>query len=136
MTEEGDVIEALYKQGDDRFALGLLSDRAYAREVTAFLLARRPKASACKLVANTAKHASEDAVQFAFWSLTRLGKKCHPQMRALAKNASQPLVVRGMAAEVLAMMRDDTALSVAKDSKDSLFRAALQRAEIIYAAPE
>ena len=136
MTEEGDVIEALYNKGDERYVLGLLSDRRYAREVTAFMLARKPPKRACELVAKSARYASEDAIQFAFWSLTRLGNRCHAQMRALAADTSQPLTVRGMAIEVLAMMRDKRALRYKRRKKVSTYNASLARARIIYNAPE
>lgn len=136
ITEEADVIEALHRRGDPRYVLGLLADRGYVREVTAFHLARSRTAQACDLVGDAARHASNDAVQFAFWALSRLGKTCNGKMRALARDASQPHSVRGMAAEVLAMMRDRAAMQLIDEPHHQDLRAAYQRAQLIYRAPE
>lgn len=137
LTEEGQVVEALAARGDERFVLGLLAHHGYVREVAAFHLARRRPASACRRVAAAAQNASEDAIQFAFWALTVLGKRCEAAMQTLATDASQPPDVRGMATEVLAMLRNPTALSLARASAPHRSMApALARAELIFHSPE
>lgn len=136
ITEGGAVIEALARRGDARYALGLLADHGYVREVAAFHLARRRSPEACGLVGKAARRASKDAVEFAFWALSRLGNTCNREMRALARDASQPHAVRGMAAEVLAMLRDPTAVQLTERAHHRDLRAAYQRAELIYRAPE
>jgi hypothetical protein len=137
VTEEGELIDELSRRGDDRYALGLLSDNGYVREVAAYHLARRKNKSACDLVGNAAKRASNDAVQFSFWALTILGKACHKKMGRLARDPKQSPEVRGMATEFLAMMRDKTAVQIAqRRGKDSLLNAAYERAELIYRSPE
>jgi hypothetical protein len=137
ITEEGELIDELARRGDDRYALGLLADNGYVREVAAYHLARKKNKSACELVGSAAKHASEDAVQWGFWALSILGKSCRKKMHRLAHDRQQPLAVRGMATEFLAMMRDESTLALARRrGKESAFNAALERAELIYHSPE
>ncbi len=136
LTPQGEVFEALARKDDPRLALGLLQDSGWVRGIAAHAFARHRHASACDLVGNAAKEAVDDAVQFSFWALTRMGDACRPKMKALAMDTSQPPVVRGMAAEHLAMMRDKTALRLSNPPDDRLFEAATARAKIIYDAPE
>lgn len=130
------VVLALAERGDARFALGLLAKDRQLREVAAVELGRLRPREACGLVLRAARHASDQAVQDAFWALSMLGPSCLPEARALHADAGQPAPVRGMALELRAMLRDPTAASELSSPPDDPFRPARQRAAIIHAAPD
>lgn len=136
------VIDALAARGDARFALGLLDDERWGREAAAVHIARRKPAAACEIVGADAKRASTsglsgNAIDDAFWTLTLLGDACRGTMWKLLQDPKEPAAVRGMALEVLAMMRDARVAGMLEsaDKRDDL-RAHRQRAKIIFHAKE
>ena len=107
-----------------------------------FHVARLKPAAACDIVGAEAKRVSSsgfdgDAVDDAFWALTLLGDACRATMWRLLQDTKEPAAVRGMALEVLAMMRDArvSGLLESDDKRDDL-RAHRQRAKIIFHAKE
>lgn len=133
---EARVVLALAERGDARFALGLLAKGRNVREAAAVELGRLRPREACGLVLRHARHASEQAVQDAFWALSMLGPSCLEEARKLYGDASQPAPVRGMALELRAMLRDATVAGDLTSPPDDAFRPARQRAAIIHAAPD
>lgn len=133
VTEHVDVIDELAKRRDPRFALGLLDRQRYAREAALHHLARQRPAAACELVGRAALQAEDDAVMDAFWALSVLGDGCRETMARLASESSQPKVVRGMAVEHLAMIRDERVPGLARQAgkRDDL-RVFKQRARLIH----
>lgn len=132
VTEHVRVIDLMARRGDARFSLGLLDRQLDAREAALYYLARLRPPQACALVAQAAPEAEEHAIQDAFWALSALGTECRPSMELLALDSSKPAEARGMAIELLAMMRAPLAaeLSRAIDRNDWA-RAAKERARII-----
>lgn len=128
------VVDALAARGDPRFALGLLDLDRNVREATALHLARLRPAAACDVVTSAAGDAQEKAVQDAFWALSLLGDACREQAFRLASTASAPHHVRGMALELLAMMRDARARPLLQPRRGDDIRPARERARIIFHA--
>lgn len=106
VNEQVRVLDALAARGDARFALGLLSRDHSAREAAAQHLARRRPASACELVGDAAGKAEPEAVDDALLALSLLGDACRATAHRLWRDDKQPAHVRGMALELLAMLRD------------------------------
>jgi hypothetical protein len=136
------VIDGLAARGDARFTLGLLDAERWGREAAAVHLARTKPAAACDLVGAAAKTSNGpglggEPVADAFWTLSLLGDTCRATMWKLLQDGAQPATVRGMALELLAMMRDPrvSGLLEPAGNRDDL-RAARQRAEIIFGAKE
>lgn len=136
------VIDALAARKDARFALGLLDENRWGREAAAVHLAKQMPAAACEIAGNEAKRASPsgisgNAIDDAFWTLSILGDACRGTMWKLLQDPKEPAPVRGMALEVLAMMRDARAAALLESTgpKDDL-RAHRQRAKIIFHAKE
>ncbi len=136
------VIDALAARGDVRFALGLLDTERGGREAAAVHLAKLKPAAACEVVGTAAKRGGAsgmggNAIDDALWTLTLLGDACRGTMWRLLGDAKEPPAVRGMALEVLAMMRDARVAGMLEsdDKRDDL-RAHRQRAKIIYSAKE
>ncbi len=128
------LVDALAARGDPRFALGLLDRERPVREATALHLARLRPTAACDVVTAAAAGAQETAVQDAFWSLTLLGDACREQAHRLATTAASPPHVRGMALELLAMMRDPRARPHLEERRPDDIRPARQRARMIFHA--
>lgn len=137
ITEQGEVIEALARRGDDRFALGLLSRSVFDRELTAMLVARKKPVGACDVVGNAAHKAQTQAVDDAFWTLSVLGGSCQSTMQRLTADPAQPPPVRGMANEFLAMLRDKS-VPARSDQLERIkgHRPSVQRARIIFRSRE
>ncbi|MFO0550621.1 MAG: hypothetical protein U0271_19665 [Polyangiaceae bacterium] len=138
ITEHGEIIERLFAIGDDRFALGLLDRDVFTRELTASLVARRKSKKTCKVVADAASGAEEDAIQAAFWSLSTLESGCESDFARLFFDKSQPNQVRGMALEALAMLRHEpvkSAVDAPREKGDKLYPQRY-RARIIFYDPE
>ena len=137
ITEQGRVVEELARRGDDRFVLGLLSKDGFTRELTRSRLAKQRPASACEGVGDAARKATSEAVDEAFWALSVLGDRCRATMQRLVHDPAQPPFVRGMANEHLAMLRDPAVVATERAlAGDQRFLASLERARIIFAAPE
>ncbi len=131
------VVDALAARKDPRFALGLLDRDRWVREATAVHVARVRSAAVCDVVTRAAPEAEEKAVQDAFWTLTMLGDACREQAHRLAVDAGAPPHVRGMALELLAMMRDPRTKPLLGDrGREDDIRPARQRARIIFHARE
>jgi hypothetical protein len=127
------VIDDLARRRDPRFALGLLDRSRYAREAALHHLARLRPTAACALVGEAAVAAERDAVEDAFWALAALGDACRPEMARLATSPSQPDAVRGMALELLAMMRDRQVPALARpEGKRDGLGPAKRRARVIF----
>lgn len=137
LNDHTDVVDALAARRDPRFALGLLDREPRVREIAAFHLARLRSPATCDVVASAARDAQERAVQDAFWTLSMLGDACRVQAHRLATDVGEPAHVRGMALELLAMMRDARVkpLLASPGRRDDI-RAARERARIIYFARE
>ncbi len=122
---------------DPRWAMALLNKGGDIQEKALFHLSRLEPAGACEVVAGAVDHAAREGVDGAFWALSVLGKACEKTMLRLARDGSQTKVVRGMAVELLAMMRSPNAqklIRVAAGRKDVRFYAA--RARVINLSPE
>jgi hypothetical protein len=133
---EARVVLALAERGDPRFVLGLLAKGRNVREMAAVELGRLRPREACGLVTRHAKHASDQAVQDAFWALSMLGAVCLPEARRVYADLSLPAHVRGMALELRAMLRDSAVASELGSPPDDPILPARQRAAIIHAAPD
>jgi hypothetical protein len=131
------VLDALAARGDARFALGLLDHERWGREAAAVHFARLRPAAACELVGNAATNATREAVDDAFWVLSMLGDACKATGWRLANDPTRPAAVRGMALELLAMMRDAriAPLLPKRQGKDDI-AASRSRARFIFAAKE
>ena len=136
------VIDALAARGDPRFTLGLLDRERWGREAAATHLARKLPESACDLVAAEAQRAAPtsiggDSIDDVFWSLSLLGDTCRPAMWKLLQDTTEPPRVRGMALELLAMLRDPRISGMLEKTgpRDDL-AASRRRAKIIYFAKE
>ena len=136
VTEHVEVIDELARRGDPRFALGLLDRNVFAREATVLHLARLRPAAACEIVGRAASVAQRESIQDAFWALSVLGGTCRPTMHRLAMDAAQPAEVRGMALEVLAMLRDPAVPELLKGPPERELKPARHRARIIHTARE
>lgn len=133
VTEHTDVIDELAKRRDPRFALGLLDRQRYAREAALHHLARLRPTEACEIVSQAASRAEDDAVMDAFWALSVLGESCRDPMGRLATGANEPTVVRGMALEYLAMIRDERVVRLSRQAgKRDPLAAFKRRARLIY----
>lgn len=137
ITEQGEVIEALVRRGDARFALGLLSRSVFDRELTAMWIAREKPAAACEIVGKAAHEAPRESIDDAFWTLSALGGSCRGTMQRLTRDPAQPAAVRGMANEFLAMLRDKSVPAQSRElERDRAHRASVQRARIIFRSRE
>ncbi len=136
------VLDALAARGDARFALGLLDEDRWAREAAAVHLAKHKPAAACDLVGNAAKRAipaqsSDEPVQDALWALSLLGDACRATAWRLFQDAAEPPGVRGMALELLAMLRDPRVASQLESSdKRDPIAPSRRRAKIIFSSEE
>lgn len=131
------VIDALAARRDERFALGLLDREVAAREAAAVHLGHLRLPGACDVVAAAAPGADERPVQDALWTLSMLGDTCRAQAHRLATGVALPPHVRGMALELLAMMRDPRARPLVADhGRNDDIRPARRRARIILDARE
>jgi hypothetical protein len=136
VTEHVTVVDDLARRGDARFALGLLDRDAFARHAALGWLARLRPVEACEIVANAADGAERKAIEDAFWALSVLDDACAPAMRRLATETTHPDEVRGMAIELLAMMRDPTVPARLRGiERGHPLRASAERAAIIYRSP-
>ena len=91
----------------------------------------------CDVVAGAAGGAEARPVQDALWTLSMLGDTCRAQAHRLATDGAQPPHVRGMALELLAMMRDARARPLVEDrGREDDIRPARRRARIIFHARE
>lgn len=137
VNEHVRVIDALAARRDARFALGLLDRDVAAREAAAMHLGRLRLPATCDVVADAAAGAEERPVQDALWTLSMLGDTCRAQAHRLATDGAQPSHVRGMALELLAMMRDPRARPLVADrGRADDIRPARRRARIIFHARE
>jgi hypothetical protein len=137
VTEHVEVIDALARRSDPRFALGLLDRNVFAREATVHHLARLRPPRACEIVGQAARHAQPQSVQDAFWALSVLGDECRDTMGRLANDLGQTPAVQGMALEALAMMRDPRVPALLDRSATAReLKPATERARIIDSARE
>ena len=136
------LIRELAKQKSPLSALGLLLRDHHAREEGMFTVSRAKPQGACDVVTKAAHLVVDsDVTDSAFWALTALGAQCQPQMESLARDASQPGHVRGMAIEYLAMVRAPSTQSLAErwaseGKRSSIEQASLHRTRIILSSPE
>jgi hypothetical protein len=144
-TDGTRLLDALAARGDTRVYLGLLSRSSDQRSTAAELLGQRRDAAACDVVLNAAGAAVpgrgglplDEAVDDALWSLSMLGSTCAAGAHRLALDASASAHARGMAIELLAMLRDPRAagLAAAREGRDELTKSR-SRARAIVASPE
>lgn len=105
VTEHGQVVDRLVARNNEGFVLGLLDRQINTRHLTAYHLARKLPASACKTVVAAAQGASDDAIRDAFWVLTVLGDECRDEFEAAALSRQTTEDARSMAVEARAMLR-------------------------------
>ncbi len=106
------LLEEVVRQSpssDIGWTVSLLDFERDAREKALYLIARRKPPGTCQQLAKVASQATEQAVRDAFWGLSVLGIQCQDAMVGLARDTTQPPVVRGMAVELLAMIRSPQA---------------------------
>jgi hypothetical protein len=104
-TEHGQVVDRLVERNHEGFVLGLLDRQINTRHLTAYHLARKLPASACKTVVAAAQGASDDAIRDAFWVLTVLGDECRDEFETASLSRQTTEDARSMAIEARAMLR-------------------------------
>ncbi len=124
------VQRSLMWMGLTALALFTVSDAAHH-------LAKLKPAGACEAVADATADTNSDGVDGAFWALSVLDKACEKTMLRLARDGSKAKVVRGMAVELLAMMRSAHAAKLIKRAlRNEEVRYYAKRARVINASPE
>lgn len=139
LNEHVRVVDALAARKDPRFVLGLLDQDRYAREAAFVRLARHrgKPGELCDLVLDEAPGATDEAIDDALWALSLLGDACRARAWSLWSDKGRPKRARGMALELLAMMREPriAAELPKREGRDEL-AAARRRARIIFHAKE
>ena len=124
------LVRTLGRQ-DLRWSVALLDREQAMRESALMHVARVQASGVCDVVADAAQEADRKAVQDGFWALSMQGSSCRGSMEKLVLDSDQPAHVRGMALELLAMLRSPKVEQLAgmldgvKDAKTYVRRARL-----------
>lgn len=135
------VLELLAARAAPAVGLGLLQEDHFAREYALYALSRHRDLPVCDLVLDAAKDAPSGTIDSALWSLTTLGDACRFSAERVARDKNQPPHLRGMATELLAMLRAPTTRAAAdafskEGQRQPTERASLQRVDVILRSPE